>query len=66
MWWEYRLQGSSTINYNLLSISTDGKILLWEIKDDFSPTCLNHPIKGFSLVRKKDGDIAYVGGLCFA
>ena len=27
---------------------------------------LNDPIKGYSLVRKKDGQISSVGGLCFS
>ncbi|KRX07564.1 WD40-repeat-containing domain [Pseudocohnilembus persalinus] len=66
VWYEYKLQGQIQSVYNLLSLSTDGKVLLWEIRDEFNKQCLDYPLKGFSLVRKKDGAVSYVGGLCFA
>jgi hypothetical protein len=29
-WWAFRPPGKSETNYNILSLGTDGKILLWE------------------------------------
>jgi hypothetical protein len=29
-WWAFRPPGKSDTNYNILSLGTDGKILLWE------------------------------------
>ena len=45
------------ITYSLLSLSTDAKILLWRLQDK-----LRYPTKGHLLARKKDGDLATVGG----
>ena len=44
---------------NILSVSTDGKALVWDPENK-----LKFPTKGYSLVRKKDGTLSYVGALC--
>jgi hypothetical protein len=50
---------------NLLSLGTDGKILLWDMRynDKHKKQLLQNPVKGFSLLRKKDSQIVPVGGL---
>ena len=50
---------------NLLSLGTDGKILLWDMRynDKHKKQLLQNPIKGFSLLSKKDSQIVPVGGL---
>lgn len=55
-------------HYNLLSLSTDGKLLLWNMKEEENAErlLLSHPIKGYSLLRKKDGFVSSVGGLSFS
>ncbi len=50
----------------MLSVSTDGKVLLWEIKLEDKPSLLTHPVKGYLLLIKREGAIAGVGGLCFS
>ena len=61
---------SNSLNshFNLISLSTDGKMLFWSMKFDEKgdDSLLNYPIKGYSLLRKKDGFISTVGGLCFS
>jgi hypothetical protein len=61
-WWPFKPPGKSEMQYNLLSLSTDGKILLWEVPnpvfgEDFPSnkikTLFRNPIKGFSILRKK-------------
>ena len=53
--------------YNLISLSTDGKMLFWNMKfEDKSENLLSYPIKGYSILRKKDGFVSNVGGLCFS
>lgn len=53
--------------YNLISLSTDGKMLFWNMKfEDKSENLLSFPIKGYSILRKKDGFVSNVGGLCFS
>ena len=42
-----------------MSISTDGKILIWN-------ETLKYPIKGYSLTRKKDGFMSTIGALCIS
>jgi len=60
----------NTLNsqYNLISLSTDGKMLFWNMKyeEKGDGSLLNYPIKGYSLLRKKEGFISNVGGLCFS
>ena len=52
-----------------MSLSTDGKLLVWETVEDFTKEnidCLNFPTKGYMLLIKKDGVVTGVGGLCFS
>ena len=70
IWWEDKIPGTKQISYvhfkttqNLLSLSTDGKILLWDIKLDQNKDPFEFPLKGFSLLRKKAQDILPVGAL---
>ena len=71
-WWPFRPPGKPDTNYNILSLGTDGKILLWEvpaqsIAEDAPPArvkaLLKYPIKGFLMLRKKEGAIIPVSGL---
>lgn len=71
-WWPFRPPGKAETNYNILSLGTDGKILLWEvpnasISEEATPQrlkmLLKYPIKGFLLLRKKEGAIIPVSGL---
>jgi WD40 repeat protein len=32
IWWEYKVPGSYDTIYNVLSLATDGKILLWDMR----------------------------------
>lgn len=41
-----------------MSLSTDGKVLVWAMEHQ-----LKFPSKGYTLVRKKDGMLSFVGGL---
>ena len=41
-----------------MTLSTDGKVLIWNLDNQ-----LKYPTKGYSLIRKKDGLLSYVGGL---
>lgn len=53
----------------LLSLSTDGKILQWNMNYEDNESklqLLKFPVKGYYLLRKREGDIVSVGGLCFA
>lgn len=43
--------------YNLVSTSTDGKILIWSPENKF-----DHPIRGHLLARKKKGELSIMGG----
>ncbi len=63
-WWPFKPPGKNDIMHNLLSLSTDGKILLWEVPavvlgEDVGQvtnkmkSLFKHPIKGFSILRKK-------------
>ncbi len=56
------MPGKSDVNYNLLSLGTDGKILLWEVPTvalgEEAPlnrikALMKYPIKGYSILRKK-------------
>ena len=71
-WWPFRPPGKPDTNYNILSLGTDGKILLWEvpnqsIAEDAPPqrvkNLLRYPIKGFLMLRKKEGAVVPVSGL---
>ena len=68
-WWAYRPPGKIETNYNLLSLGSDGKILLWEIpnaalsEESKTKTLLRYPIKGFLMLRKKENVIIPVSGL---
>ena len=44
-----------------MSVSTDAKILVWRYTDK-----LRYPAKGHLLARKKEGEMATVGGTSFA
>ena len=61
-WWSFKVPGKSETNYNILSLGTDGKILLWEVSNialgEEAPAnrvkaLFRYPIKGFSILRKK-------------
>jgi hypothetical protein len=62
-WWPFKPPGKADVTHNLLSLSTDGKILLWEVPGSVlgeevtqvnkMKNLLRHPIKGFSILRKK-------------
>ena len=68
-WWPYRLPGRAEVNYNLLSLASDGKILLWEVSNQVLndenkfKTLLKYPIKGFLMLRKKENVVIPVSGL---
>ena len=71
-WWPFRPPGKPDTNYNILSLGTDGKILLWElpaqsIAEDAQPqrvkALLKYPLKGFLMLRKKEGAVIPVSGL---
>jgi hypothetical protein len=65
-WWESRSSYSSSTTYNLLSLSSDGKILLWEVQLDPQKRArlLAYPSKGFLLLGM-DAAALPLGGLCF-
>ncbi len=42
----------------MMTISTDGKALIWNLDHK-----LKFPTKGYSLVRKREGSLSYVGAL---
>lgn len=44
-----------------MTVSTDGKLLVWRVNDK-----LKFPIKGHLIARKKGGELAIVGGTSFA
>jgi hypothetical protein len=52
---------SGQSNYNLTTVATDGKILVWREEDK-----LKFPVKGYLLARKKKGELATVGGTSLA
>ena len=45
------------IQTSLVSISTDGKILVWRLEDK-----LRYPIKGHMLAKKKGAETTVIGG----
>lgn len=51
---------SMAVQQCLISVSTDAKILVWRVNDK-----LRYPAKGHLLARKKDGELATVGGTSF-
>jgi WD40 repeat protein len=60
IWMKYESMTSLSFQYCLLSVSTDAKILVWRLADK-----LRYPAKGHLLARKKDGELATVGGTSF-
>ncbi len=60
VWIKYESITSLAFQYCLLSVSTDAKILVWRVNDK-----LRFPSKGHLLARKKDGELATVGGTSF-
>ena len=60
VWVKYESLTSLSFQYCLLSVSTDAKILVWRVNDK-----LRYPAKGHLLARKKDGELATVGGTSF-
>lgn len=52
---------SMAVSYSIMSVSTDGKILVWRLSDK-----LRYPIKGHLLARKKGGELNIVGGTSFS
>lgn len=71
-WWSFRPPGKPETNYNILSLGTDGKMLLWEVPNQSinedavnqkSKMLLRYPIKGFLMLRKKEGEVIPVSGL---
>ncbi|KAL4440890.1 hypothetical protein ABPG74_009303 [Tetrahymena malaccensis] len=69
-WNETQKQGSLQVQQQLFSLSTDGKILQWTVNLDRAQNqqenSLAYPTKGYFMVRKKEGEVVSVGGLCFA
>lgn len=61
IWVKYESLTSLSINYSLMTVSTDGKILVWRVSDK-----LRYPIKGHLLARKKGGELSIVGGTSFS
>jgi hypothetical protein len=63
IWVKYESIVSLAVSYCLMSVSTDGKILVWRLSDK-----LRFPIKGHLLARKSKskGEINVVGGTSFA
>lgn len=57
IWVRYESLTSMAFQYCLISVSTDAKILVWRLNDK-----LKFPAKGHLLARKKDGELATVGG----
>ena len=51
IWVKYESLTSLAISYSLMTVSTDGKILVWRATDK-----LKYPIKGHLLTRKKGGE----------
>lgn len=68
-WWAYRPPGKAETQYNVLSLGSDGKILLWEaanaslVDGNRGKNMFKHPIKGYLMLRKKEGAIVPVSGL---
>jgi len=60
VWVKYESFTSLAVQYCLISVSTDAKILVWRVNDK-----LRYPAKGHLLARKKDGELATVGGTSF-
>ncbi len=60
IWIKYESLTSLAFQYCLISVSTDAKILVWRVNDK-----LRYPAKGHLLARKKDGELATVGGTSF-
>ena len=60
IWIKYESMTSLAFQYCLISVSTDAKILVWRVADK-----LKYPAKGHLLARKKDGELATVGGTSF-
>jgi len=48
----------------LISLGTDGKLLLWPI--NFDNMSMSFPLRGYYLLRKKESQVEGVGGTCFA
>ncbi|KAL4488867.1 hypothetical protein ABPG72_016520 [Tetrahymena utriculariae] len=69
-WNETQKQGSLQVQQSLFSLSTDGKILQWTVNLDrvqnLQENSLAYPTKGYFMIRKKEGEVVSVGGLCFA
>nr|ABX82716.1 cytoplasmic dynein-2 intermediate chain protein [Tetrahymena thermophila] len=69
-WNETQKQGSLQVQQQLFSLSTDGKVLQWTVNLDRvqnqQENSLAYPAKGYFMVRKKEGEVVSVGGLCFA
>lgn len=70
-WWAFRPPGKAEINHNILSLALDGKILLWEVPNQSliddptikSRAVLKNPIKGFMMLRRKEGEVIPVSAL---
>lgn len=60
IWVKYESITSLAFQYCVISVSTDAKILVWRVNDK-----LRYPAKGHLLARKKEGELATVGGTSF-
>ena len=59
LWIQQQQFGSLKYIYNLISASTDGKILVWSPENK-----LSHPKRGYIIARKKKADIVILGATC--
>lgn len=57
IWIEQQQFGSLKYMQNLISTSTDGKILVWDPENK-----LTHPTKGYLIAKKKKADLMIMGG----
>ena len=55
----------STIK-NLISLGSDGKILIWQINPEAYSQSIRFPQKGFLMLRKKESQVESVGATCIA
>lgn len=61
LWIQQQQFGSLKFVYNLLSASTDGKILVWSPENK-----LTHPKRGYLIARKKKTNIVILGATALA
>lgn len=57
VWISQQQFGGFKFTHNLVSTSTDGKILVWDPENN-----LSHPTRGYLIARKRKGELATIGG----